>query len=324
MSAGKPTRGELVRKVESVRQQLEREREVTARMVCLASAAAQEVACSQELLAQECERLRVSERQLKGRLADMQLQLHHASRLAAMGELAAGIAHEVNQPLCSIVNFANACRNIAHGESADLGQIQRWSDAIASSAAQAGDMIRRLISFARRTQADREVVRVQQLFDDAILLVQHEARVNRVAIRLATADPDLTVHAQPIPIHQVMVNLLRNSIDALGADLSPYPQVPHRQVVVQAAQVADGVEITVLDNGPGVPESVLPKIFEPFYTTKPRGLGLGLVISRTIVEDHGGKIWAAANRDGGLAVHFTLPAGRDESHDDAQQNGIRD
>ena len=155
------------------------------------------------------------------RLADMQLQLHHTSRLAAMGELAAGIAHEVNQPLCSIVNFANACRNVASSESANWGQIRIWSDAIASSAAQAGDIIRRLISFARRPQADREVVQVQQLFDDAILLVQHEARANRVAVRLATADPGLTVHAQPVPIRQVMVNLLRNSIDALGAAASP-------------------------------------------------------------------------------------------------------
>ncbi|MHB8957080.1 MAG: PAS domain S-box protein [Pirellulaceae bacterium] len=242
----------------------------------------------------------------ESRLADMQLQLHHTSRLATMGELATGIAHDVNQPLCSITNFANACRNVASGQNADLRQIREWSGAIASSAARAGDIVRRLLSYARRPPSGREVMDVRELFDDAVLLVQHEAQVNRVTIRLADANQALTVSAQRVPIQQVMVNLLRNSIDALAT-----ATLARRQVTVHATSRDDHVEIAVSDNGLGLSEPERQRVFEPFFTTKPQGLGLGLAISKTIVEDHGGKIWADNNRDGGLTVHFTLSSGED-------------
>jgi signal transduction histidine kinase len=238
----------------------------------------------------------------ENRLAELQLQLHHTSRLATMGELAAGIAHDVNQPLCSIANFANACRNLASHERPDLQQIQEWSQAIVTAAARAGDIVRRLLGYVRHSQPDRRPSTMEQLLADALLLVQHEARVNHVSIRLENDAPNQAIEIQTVPIQQVMVNLLRNSIDALQNSAKP-----ERHVRVHATHADGRLHVAVVDNGTGLPAEVAPRVFDPFYTTKPLGLGLGLAISRTIVEDHGGTIWATNNDEGGLTVHFTLP-----------------
>ena len=238
----------------------------------------------------------------ENRFAELQLQLQHTSRLATMGELAAGIAHDVNQPLCSIANFANACRNLASSERADLQQIREWSESIVTAAARAGDIVRRLLGYARRNQPDRRPSTMEQLLADALLLVQHEARANRVSIRLENEDPHLAVEVQTVPIQQVMVNLLRNSIDALQNS-----EKPERHVRVHAAHTDGRLQVAVADNGTGLPADVATRVFDPFFTTKAHGLGLGLAICRTIVEDHGGNIWASNNEEGGLTVHFTLP-----------------
>lgn len=239
------------------------------------------------------------------RLATMRSQLNHATRLTTLGELAAGIAHEVNQPLCSIVNFAKACKNMAAAETPDLEQIAQWSDAAALSASRAGDIIRGLTRFAR-FQPERVGLSVRQLFDDAILLLQHEAKANGVTVRLHLAEPELTLHAQAAPTQQVLVNLLRNGIEALAA-----VDAPSRLITVQAARYDHFVQFSVSDNAAGLEKPDLTKIFQPFFTTKSDGLGLGLAISRTIVEDHCGSISAKLNADGGLTIQFTLPAGKD-------------
>ncbi len=241
----------------------------------------------------------------ENRLEAMQGQLGHASRLATLGELVAGIAHEVNQPLCAIVNFSKAARNLASREPADLEQIRTWADAAASAAAQAGDIVRRLLDFSRRGQPDYETVQVRRLVDDALLLVQHEARLKRVVLHIDVPE-SLPVVVRTIPIQQVIVNLLRNSIDSLGGITSR-----DRQVAVRATPLDARVEISVADNGPGVPEADRARLFEPFFTTRPHGVGLGLAISKRIVEEHKGEIWATANPGGGLAVHFTLPTSGD-------------
>lgn len=241
----------------------------------------------------------------ENRLEAMQWQLNHASRLATLGELVAGIAHEVNQPLCAIVNFSKAARNLASRAPADLEQIRAWADAAASAAAQAGDIVRRLLDFSRRGQPDYETVEVRRLVDDALLLVQYEARLKQIAVRIEVPE-GLSVLVRSVPIQQVIVNLLRNSIDSLGGVASRA-----RQVAVRALKLEACVEISVTDNGRGVPEADRARLFEPFFTTKPHGVGLGLAISKRIVEEHKGEIWATANPGGGLAVHFTLPASGD-------------
>jgi PAS domain S-box-containing protein len=260
-----------------------------------------------------------SRKQDESRLTALETQLTHKSRLATLGELAAGVAHEVNQPLCAIVNFAKACKNAASQEVPDLPQIRQWSDAIATSAARSGDIIRQMLGFARSQSPVCQTIALAQLVDDAILLVSHEARTRNVTLRVELFDKDLTVSVDPVQIHQVLVNLLRNGIEAV-ADAGP----ADRQVAVQARLVDRLLQVSVSDNGSGWPAAELSKIFEPFFTTKPRGLGLGLAISRTIIEDQGGTIRATTNESGGLTVHFTLPAGKDNPQDVREQNGVRD
>ena len=241
------------------------------------------------------------------KLQQMLTQLAHVARLSTMGEMLAGVAHEVNQPLCTIVNFAKACKNLASREKPDLSQISQWSDAIAAAAAASGDIVRRMLGFARRGGATREAVSIGTLMDDAMLLVRYEARKKNVALQRDVPRAPMVVYADSTQIQQVLVNLLRNAIEAL-ADSPPN----NRRVVLKATPSGDDVRISVSDNGGGPSDLVMSKLFEPFVTTKPQGLGLGLSISKTIVEEHKGSIWAEANPGGGLSVHFTLPAGEQE------------
>jgi PAS domain S-box-containing protein len=258
-------------------------------------------------------------RQAEERLAALEIQLTHASRLATLGELAAGIAHEVNQPLCAIVNFAKACKNTASHEAPDLLQIREWCDSIAMAAARSGDIIRGMLGYARRHGSTRETVAIGQLVTDAMRLVRHETQTRKVALQQEMPGQGLAACVDPVQIHQVLVNLLRNAIEALG-DTRP----ADRRVVVQARWVDGLVQVSVSDNGSGQPDAELPKMFEPFFTTKAQGLGMGLAISKTIIEDHGGRIWAEVNQSGGLTIHFTLPAGKDKPQDVPKQNGVCD
>jgi PAS domain S-box-containing protein len=252
----------------------------------------------------------VTQRQAdESRLANLQSQLNHTSRLAVMGEMVAEIAHELNQPLCSIGNFANACRNLASTPSCDLNQVREWSTATATAAGRAGDIVQRLLRFARKQEQARIMIGLRQLVQDALLLIRHEAQSRRVSVEVELPEEEVTVHAHPVQIEQVLVNLLRNSIEAFPDDVSG-----KRHVAIHATRRADAVQISVVDNGAGLPETELHGIFEPFFTTKPQGLGLGLPISRTIITDHGGDIWGTVNPSGGLSIHFTLPLAG-ESHE---------
>ena len=186
------------------------------------------------------------------------------------------------------------------------------------AAARSGDIVRRMLTFARTGGARREKIAIRRLVDDAMLLVRYEAQSYKVELRQETPDQDLAVCVDPVQIHQVLVNLLRNAIESFGDALSA-----DKHVAVQASRVDGLVRVSVSDNGPGQLEPELSKIFEPFFTTKPQGLGMGLAISKTIIEDHGGRIWAEANQGGGLTIHFTLPAGKDRPQHVPGPNDIR-
>ena len=236
------------------------------------------------------------------RMNAMQSQLNHTSRLAVMGELLAGLAHEVNQPLCSIINFAKACQNGISHESVDLDQIRKWTASISAAANRAGDIVRRLLGFARRQGAEPHHTRLREVIDGAVLLVSHEASLRGIALKTVGVDDDLTVCVRPGQIQQVLVNLLRNGVDA--SEVADGSEVT---IKVTANAAEESVEISVDDSGSGIPEETLERLFEPFFTTKPQGLGLGLAISRTIIEEHGGQIEALQNSGGGLTFRLILP-----------------
>ncbi|HUT88111.1 MAG TPA: PAS domain S-box protein [Thermoguttaceae bacterium] len=246
-------------------------------------------------------------------------QLAHVGRLSTMGELVGGIAHEVSQPLYSVLNFAKASRNVLTAEKEpNLDDLRDWSEQIAAAAARAGQIIARLRSFVRRTEPQRAPANINQVVEESVELVAFETRRHQVAVTLELGETLPVVHVDRVQIQQVLVNLLRNAYEAL--DQSP---AGTRRVIVRTSQPGEFVEIAVADNGSGLPPKDDLNPFDAFATSKPGGLGIGLAISRTIIETHGGDLWAASTPDGGATFHFTLPISTGGPSDGTRTDRIR-
>ncbi len=240
-----------------------------------------------------------------------QMDLAHVSRLATMGELAAGIAHEVNQPLTSIVNFSRGCMRRIRSGGDQPGQVLEILEQVALQAERAGDIIRGLRRFLRKQETQRAMVDLAVVIRDALALCEGEARKNRVPISVCLPKGLPGIWADAIQIEQVVLNLIWNGIEAMRS-LDP----EGRRLTIAAAVDADGqVLVTVQDSGLGMPREMLVRAFEPFYTTKPSAMGLGLAISKSIIEAHGGRIWLSSDARCGTIVSFTLPrTGTGERH----------
>jgi two-component system, LuxR family, sensor kinase FixL len=255
----------------------------------------------------------LSERQkTEARLQELQSELVHISRLTAMGEMASALAHELNQPLSAIANYMKGSRRLLEGR--DDEQVVLVRDAMDKAAEQslrAGQIIRRLRDFVARGESERQVESIKKLVEEAsaLALVGAKDQGVRVTLRL---DPDVDrVLADKVQIQQVVLNLMRNAVEAMESS-------DQRELVIAAAPAADDmVEISVSDSGAGISPEVVPQLFQPFITTKRQGMGVGLSISRTIIEGHGGRIWADANPGGGTVFRFTLRAVSEEEMDDA-------
>jgi signal transduction histidine kinase len=219
-----------------------------------------------------------------------------------MGEMAAGLAHEINQPLAAIVNYAQGCSRRLRADAADVDAILPVIDDIAAEGLRAGEIIRRLRNLVRKEPPRQDWVHLAGIAAEALRLVESDAHQQVVTLRL-DAEPVLPrVLGDPIQIEQVVLNLLRNAIDAM-ADVRG-----RRELHVRIARAgSESVELTVRDTGHGMPSAVAERIFDPFYSTKPNGLGMGLSISRSIVEAHQGRLTVVANTDGGATFRITLP-----------------
>ena len=229
--------------------------------------------------------------------------LAHVTRLRTMGEMVAGIAHEINQPLYAISNFAAACgRTLKSSGTEHHEQLQEWTRQITEQATRAGEIIRRLGNFSRKTPAPRSQNDVNVLVREAVELMATELRRYRVRVDL-DLDPSLpAVTVDNIQIQQVLVNLLSNACEAMtGVD------VGSRVVRIETRVEENRVVVTVADKGTGLPADGADTLFDAFYTTKEDGMGMGLAISRTIIEAHAGKIEARSNQDGGATLEFALP-----------------
>ncbi|SDR63550.1 two-component system, LuxR family, sensor kinase FixL [Rhizobiales bacterium GAS113] len=253
----------------------------------------------------------LTERQeTQAKLQELQSELAHMSRLTAMGEMASTLAHELNQPLAAVSNYLNGCRRLLEGSQDPVTPTVQ--DALSEAAEQivrAGQIIRHLRDFVARGETEKQVERVTKLIEEASALALVGARERGIKIRFAV-DPSVNnVVADRVQVQQVLLNLLLNAIDAMQHST-------RRELALSVVPAKDNmVAFSVSDTGTGVPDDIAPRLFEPFMTTKRQGMGVGLSISRTIVEAHGGRIWAEPNEGGGSIFHFTLQAATERQTD---------
>jgi two-component system, LuxR family, sensor kinase FixL len=233
----------------------------------------------------------------------MQQRMARVSHLATMGEMAAAIAHEINQPLAAISNYAVACESLLEASAPDLGEVRGAMRQIAGQALRAGEIIRRVRSLVRTHEPRREHCDINELVRGVSALTGSDARLNAVRLTLDLASDLPQAAVDGIQIQQVLLNLIHNAIEALaGADGG------ERNVVVRTCRSGDGdIEIAVVDTGPGVDPAIALRMFDAFCTTKQQGTGLGLAISRSIIQAHRGRLEYRPAAPHGACFIVTLP-----------------
>jgi signal transduction histidine kinase len=240
-------------------------------------------------------------------LRQAQSDVAHATRLATMGELTASLAHEVNQPITAAITAASTCMRWLMRDDPDLGEAREAALAVVGSAKRAADIINRIRSMSKKDESRRQLIEVNEVAREIIALLRNEANRSSIAI-LTDLDVNIPrVMADSVQVQQVIMNLMMNSFDAMkNVDRT-------RELVIRSRRAEDRyVMISVSDSGVGLPSDQTNRIFDAFFTTKSQGMGMGLRISRSIVESHGGRLWAVDNSPHGASFSFTLPISVEE------------
>jgi signal transduction histidine kinase len=229
-------------------------------------------------------------------------ELAHVNRQATAGELSSSIAHELNQPLGSILANAETAEMILKSDRPDLGEVREILADIKRDDQRAGEVIRRLRGYLTRAPFETKDIDLNQIMGETFKFLSVQASAHNIALYLQTAPGELRIKGDPVQLQQVILNLVVNSMDAMAA-------IPYGRTVIGRTELNGGstVEISISDSGPGIPPDKLAQVFDPFYTTKDQGMGIGLSIARTIILAHKGRIWAENQSGGGAAFHFTLP-----------------
>ena len=240
-------------------------------------------------------------------LREAQAELAHVTRVTTLGELTSSIAHEVNQPLAAVVNNASAClRWLA---AYNLEEARQSAALIIADGHRAGEIISRIRALARKAPPRRDWVNINETILEVIALARSEVHRNRVSTQTQLSSDLPLILGDRIQLQQVILNLIINAIEAM----SEISEGPRELQVVSRKDESQGVRVTVRDSGPGLDPESLDHLFTAFYTTKPQGMGMGLAISRSIIEAHGGRLWAVPNDGPGATFQFTLPKYEEEA-----------
>ena len=231
-----------------------------------------------------------------------QAELTHVARVTTLGEMAASIAHEVDQPLSGVVINANASLRFLSGPVQNLEEVRDGLQAIARDGRRASDVIGRIRALARRATAEKAPLDINDVVREVVALAEGEVRRARAALRTEIGGDLPRIVADRVQLQQVVLNLLLNGLDAMHGVVDR----PRELVITTGREALDRVHVAVHDSGSGIDPQLVHRLFEAFYTTKPNGLGMGLSISRSIVEQHGGRLWAESNDGPGTTFHFTV------------------
>jgi C4-dicarboxylate-specific signal transduction histidine kinase len=233
----------------------------------------------------------------------MQMEVAHANRVAAMGQLTASIAHEVNQPIAAAITNAEAALLWLGAQSPDLEEAREAIGLIVKDVSRAGKVIGRIRDLIKKAPARRDHVDINEAIREVIELTRGEAAKNRASVQMSLTEGLPIIEGDRVGLQQVVLNLVVNSIQAMCAVAEG-----RREIFITTARgESNGVMVAVNDSGPSLPAESLERLFAPFYTTKPDGLGMGLSICRSIIEAHGGRIWVTANLPQGAIFQFTVP-----------------
>ncbi len=235
-----------------------------------------------------------------------QAELFRISRLNIIGEMASGLAHELNQPLCAILSCADLCLRATAGEIKDIDRLKGDLQVIETQAERAGNIIQRIRALVKKQDTQRSDVDINGLIRETLSFIDTDIRRNEIKLSLELSEQMPKVTADTIQIEQVLLNLLRNAIEALaGTDIEK------RSLIIQTTRDSENVvKVVMRDSGDGLTAEVEKQLFNPFFTTKPDGLGVGLSISYSIIEAHHGELWAKSNPDHGSTFGFTLPVAK--------------
>ena len=233
-------------------------------------------------------------------------QLAHIARVTALGELTASIAHEVNQPLTAAVINAKASLHFLAAQPPNLEEAKQAIECIAKDATRASDVVARVRGLAKRSPPQKELLNINETVHEVIMLTASEIQNNHISLRTQFSNGLPLILGDRVQLQQVILNLILNAIEAMNT-------VAHdsRELLVKtAAENSNAVLVAIHDTGPGLEADKIDNLFDAFYTTKRDGMGMGLAISRSIIEAHGGRVWAEPNTPQGAIFQFTLPVGR--------------
>jgi signal transduction histidine kinase len=251
-----------------------------------------------EVFANAVARLRADEK-----MHQLRDQLTRVGRVTTLGELAAAIAHEINQPLCAIVSNAQAAHRLLAAGAPDVAELREALQDIVADSRRAGEVIGRIRALLQKRQPERAPLDLNEAIREVAVLLRHQLTRKGVTLALDLAADLPAVDGDRVQLQQVLLNLMINAAEAME-----HAGAGRRKLSVRSARLEGGrVGVTVRDSGPGVAPEHLDRVFDALFTTKPGGMGIGLAISRSIIEAHGGRLWAESDPGGGAAFHFTLP-----------------